>query len=222
MKTEQTPSLTLYLGRLPGIDRKILKSELERFQELFFDECGLVIPIYVLKEDDTLPENAFQPEINGEKQAAIEGLAENEFWVYYPYSDITQPLFDRTWQARPSVEPNSGGEAAIVVGGDAELQIWNENGYDIRTRQGYIPFQVAAQVRTRKADFLTPTLVRYSLSQLMESYPDLVAVARQVLSEEELVLELKSRLEAELSIKNLPGILEELLAGKVSPETLQY
>jgi type III secretory pathway component EscV len=213
--TEQSPSLTLYLGRLPGIDRKTLKSELERFQELFFDECGLILPFYKLKEDQTLPENAFQPEINGVKQEIIEGLAENEFWIYYPVSEFTQPIFDRTWQARPSIEPNSGEEAAILEGGEAEQQVWIDNGYDIRTPQGYIAFHAAALVRKRKADFVTTTLVRYYLSQLLENYPDLVNVARQVLPEDELTQELKSYLEDEISIKNMPSILEELLAKKV-------
>lgn len=215
---EILPSLKLYLGHLPYIDRQSLKDEFGRFQDLFFDECGVIIPAMDIIEDPSLSETTLQLEINGEKQPPIESLAENEFWVFYPASQIENPFLNHTWQFRPSIEPNTGEEAAIVTGGQAEQQTWRENGYDIRTCQGYVIFSTAAQVRSHKADFVNSRLVRFYLSRLQENYPALIETVREVISETDLIKELKSRLAEYESIKNLPGILEDLLARQlISP-----
>lgn len=216
---EIKPSLKLYLGQLPFIDRENLKGEFRRFQDLFFDESGVVIPPIDIIEDPSLPENMFQLEINGVKQPPVESLAENEFWVFYPASQIENPFMDHTWQFRPSVEPNIGEEAAIVVGGQDEQQIWRDNGYDTRTCQGYIIFTTAAQLRRNKTEFVTPGLVRFYLSRLKQNYPALIETVRDVIPETTLMDELKFRLTNDEAIKDMPGILEDLLARQILSPT---
>lgn len=216
---EITPSLTLHLGHLPFINRENLELELERFQDLFFDECGVIVPTIKIAEDRSLPENMFQVEINGVKQPPIESLAENEFWVFYPASQIENPFLDHAWEFRPSIEPNTGEEAAIIVGGQDEQQIWRENGYDIRTCQGYVIFSTAAQIRSHKPDFVVPGLVRFYLSRLRENYPALIETVREVIPETTLIEALKSRLADNESIKDMPRLLEELLARQILSPT---
>ncbi len=216
---ELTPSLKLHLGRLPHIDRDALKTELARLQELFFDESGVITPPFEVVEDETLPENTFQVEINQVKLPPIESLAENEFWVFCPPSQITDPFLDRTWQFRPSVEPNTGEEAVIVVGGQEEMQIWRENGFDTRSYQGYVVFTTAAQVRKNNSELITGGLVRFYLSRLSENYPALVDIVRETFPEATLVQELRSLLSNGESIKDMPRVLEYLLARQIIPAT---
>lgn len=216
---EMTPSLKLYLGHLPYINRDTLRAELARLQGLFFEESGVLIPPFELIEDGTLPENVFQVEINGVRQPPIESLAENEFWVFCPPSQITDPFLDRTWKFRPSIEPNTGEEAAIVVGGQDQMQIWRDNGYDTRSYQGYVVFTTAAQVRKEIPALFTGGLLRFYLSRLRDNYPALVDVVRQTFTEETLVEELKTILAQGKSIKDMPRILEDLLAGQILTPT---
>lgn len=214
-----TPSLKLYLGQLPFIDRASLKDEFGRFQDLFFDECGVIIPPIDIIEDPSLSETTLQLEINGEKQPPIVSLAENEFWVFYPASQIENPFLNHTWQFRPSIEPNTGEEAAIVTGGQAEQQIWRDNGYDTRTCQGYIIFTTAAQIRRNKAEFVTRGLVRFYLRRLQDNYPALIETVCDVIPETTLIDELKSRLANDEPIKDMPRILEDLLARQIFSPT---
>jgi flagellar biosynthesis component FlhA len=58
---------------------------------------------------------------------------------------------------------------------------------------------------------LTPDLVEYYLTRIKSHQPALVNVVRHYFSIEELAQTLRRRLRSQLSIKNLPRVLEELI-----------
>jgi len=173
------PTLTLLVGTLPGIERSLLEMEMALTQTLFINELGLITPLLNVQADDTLPSGAYQLQMNGQRLTPITGLKPNEFWVLFPASELTEPMFGRAWRARPAVEPNFGNEAAIVEGDDAARQLWQEHGHDTRSPAHYIVFTVAAEIRKRAAEFLVPGLVDYYLTKLHSPYPALVDSARQ-------------------------------------------
>jgi type III secretory pathway component EscV len=210
------PSIKVHLGALPGIDRSQLESEFSGFQEMFFSELGIIIPVIQLVDDPSLPENVLQVYINDEPQPPIESIAEGEFWLYLPASQVQgQQYYERTWEARPGIEPNTGSEASIVRGDDADRQLWIDNGNDTRSRQGYLVFSVAAQIRRQPASFLSLELIDYYLTRLKDSYPDLVDIAGRMLDPGELHERLRLQLQAGSSIQNLPALLEEILVEKI-------
>ena len=210
------PTIQVHLGKLPGIDRADLEIEFSGFQEMFFNEFGIIIPIIEIVEDNELAENLFQVIINGEKQPPFESLQEGEFWLYMEASQLEgESYFERTWEARPGIEPNTLSEAAIVRGGETDRQLWADSGSATRSRQGYVVFSVAAQIRAQPAVFLTPDLLHYYLSRLNEDYPDLVQAVGALLDNETPLENLKSRLNDGSSIQNLPRLLEEMLVEKI-------
>jgi type III secretory pathway component EscV len=210
------PSLEIHLGKLPGIDRQALESEFSGFQAMFFEEFGIIIPTMVMREDPDLPDDTFQVVINGQSQPPVKSLKDGEFWLYLPASQLHgQPYFDRIWEVRPAVEPNTGSEASIVLGGDADRQLWIDAGSDTRSRQDYIVFTVASQIRQQPAAFFTPQLLRYYLNRLNDSHPDLISATYELVDTDELSRALKSRLQAAESIQNLPELLEKMLVEKL-------
>ncbi len=210
------PSIQVHLGGLPGIDRADINSEFSGFQEMFFDEFGIIIPLIEIVEDAELAENIFQVIINGEKQPPVESLQEGEFWLYMDVSQLEgESYFERTWEARPGIEPNTLSEAAVVRGDETDRQLWADNGSDTRSRQGYVVFSVAAQIRAQPTAFLTPDLLHYYLTRLNDDYPDLVQAAGALLDDDKMLDFLKSRLNDGYSIQNLPRLLEEMLVEKI-------
>ncbi len=210
------PSIQVKLGKLPGIDREQIASEISGFQEMFFDEFGIIIPMIEIIEDDELADDIFQVIINGDEQSPVESLQEGEFWLYMEVSQLKgETYFERMWEARPGIEPNTISEAAIVRGDEADRLLWAENGSDTRSRQGYVVFSVAAQIRSQPAAFLTPDLLHYYLTRLNEDYPDLIRTVNDLLDNEMLLESLKSHLNNGFSIQNLPRLLEEMLVEKI-------
>jgi tetratricopeptide (TPR) repeat protein len=71
---------------------------------------------------------------------------------------------------------------------------------------------VAAELRRRADQLLTPHLIEYYLTKLKVQFPALVNVTRHYFSVEELTGRLRERLSRHTSIKNLPKVLEELIS----------
>lgn len=209
------PSITVHLGNLPGIDRTVLETDFSGFQELFFDEFGIIIPIIEMMEDDSLQDNVIQLYVNGQPQPVTEIIQEGEFWLYVSSDQLDEPYFDRYWEARSSVEPNSGNEAAIVRGSDADMQLWKDAGHYTRSPQEYVVFCIAAQIHNQPEAFINHDLINYYLNQLKEKYPDLVMVTDDLIDRDTLIAALNDQLAAGNSIKNLPRLLDELLEKQI-------
>ena len=209
------PTLTLFVGPLPGIDRSRLEIELALLQTLFVDELGLITPLLNVQADESLPAGAYRLQLNEQRLPPIEGIKPHEFWVLYPADALTEPKFGRTWRARPAVEPNFGNAAAIVEGDDAARQLWQENGHDTRGPTEYVVFTVAAEIRKRADEFLVPALAEYYLTKLRSPYPALVDSARQQFDLATLTEALRAKLRARESIKDLRTILEDMLEARM-------
>lgn len=193
---EIRPSIQVHLGKLPGIDRPVLEAEFSGFQDMFFNEFGIIIPLIEIVEDDQLADNIFQVVINNKKQPPVESLQEGEFCLFVPASQLaSDTYFERSWEARPGIEPNSLSEAAILRGEETDRQLWADNGMDTRSRQGYVIFCVAANIRAQPAAFLTPDLLQYYLTRLEDNYPDLIQTASALLGSENLLEKIKVPLE---------------------------
>jgi len=209
------PSLKLRTGEYAGIERDELTKALRGLQELIFSELGLIIPILQVVDDETLPKRVQQLEINDSKLERISGLEPNEFWVNVRSDAVVgRKWWNRNWEARPAIEPNTGDPAATLRGDEAGRQLWQSYGYDTRSPLGYIVFTTAAELRRHAATLLTPDLVRYYLVRLKGPFPALVQAARRF-DVESLTRVLQAKLEQRMSIRNLRRILETMLAEAV-------
>lgn len=202
-------ALTVYIPPASPLNRAELAQELIGLQALLFNEQGVIIPSIDLNESENLEPHAFQLQIDDQRLAPMPGLAPGEFWVYMPYETIKNQLPE----SRSSVEPNTGGPAAIVKGDEALRQEYQTRGYSTRDPLGYVIFCVAAALRRQPEQMLTCETVEHYLYRLKTSYRALVDVTQHYFSLEALTGRLRERLSARASIRNLPKVLEELLSA---------
>jgi tetratricopeptide (TPR) repeat protein len=201
-------SLTLYLHSSSPLDRAQLAQRCLDAQSVLFDELGVLIPRVIINDSESIGQHDFQLQVNDEKLPTIQGLAPGELWAFVSFKTVQ----DRFPDGRPSIEPNSGQPAAIFVETAEVRRECETHGYDTRDPLGYVVFCVAAELRRRADQLLTPELVNYYLAKLKKEYPALVEVTRWFFSTEQLTQRLRRQLAVQSSIKNLPKTLEELLA----------
>ncbi len=213
--TENTPTcLTLYTGRLLGIDRGQLEILLSSLQETLFQQTGVITPPVRTQSDDSLQDKEFQLAIGDRRLEGLESIGIDEFWVLSQAAEQVDGTerWGRTWSARPSREPVTGADAAIVKGDEAAAQIWTDNGYTTFNALGQIIFLTLATAYAHASEFLTPDLVEYYLTRLHATYPVLVDVVRQQFDTAALTGALQRTVKTRQSIRDLRGVLEELVA----------
>jgi flagellar biosynthesis component FlhA len=201
-------SLALHLHSSSPLDRAQLAQRFLGAQSVLFDELGVLIPRVIINDSESLGQHDFQLQVNDEKLPTLQGLAPGELWAFVSFATVQ----DRFPDGRPSIEPNSGQPAAILVDTEEVRRECETHDYDTRDPLGYVIFCVAAELRHRADQLLTPELVDYYLAKLKKEYPALVEVTRWFFSTTQLTQRLRRQLAVQSSIKNLPKTLEEVLA----------
>ena len=184
---------------------------LDVLQEGLFNELGIIIPKVSIDMDEILEENDFIIQLNDVRFPPITGLEHDQFLV----NDTVERLPLINIKGKKVIIPASGTENAIVQNKEHELEICKKAGLTTWGSGGFTVLNLAAELRKNAALFLTVETVKYSLKKLKSSspaFPALVDAASEHHDIIRLTLILRDLLDEQLSIKDLRGILENLLA----------
>jgi type III secretion protein V len=181
-------------------------------QEGLFYELGIRIPGVELRRDAGLKPGEWQAHINDSRLPIFIGLNEREFMV----NDTTERLALLDIKARAAVNPANGNDCGIVeeTGGLAEqckksgLTTWDVDGYAV--------LALSAQVRRHASALMVLDSIERDLELLKSSFPELVACARERFEIDQLAQIFRYLLEEEISLRDLRGVLEALLAVKTT------
>lgn len=190
-------------------DDQPLEEILALMQEGLFYELGLVLPPVSLETDKNLAEHEFRFQLNDLRFPPLQGLEADQFLV----NDTAERLrLLNITTAEPALNPANGNEAAIVKDADEALAVCRRAGLSIWGPAGFMVLQLSAEIRKNAGSFLNTEVVKSGLNLLGAAFPDLVEVALRRFEVATLTQILRDLLDEELSIRDLPGILESLLA----------
>jgi type III secretory pathway component EscV/tetratricopeptide (TPR) repeat protein len=189
-------------------DDAALANTFSTMQEGLFYELGIMTPEVRIEHDPGLGATEFRITINDEHLPPVAGLARDEYVV----NDSVQRLSRLGVKARPIINPGNGSEAAVVRESEISLEQARDAGLMIWQQMDYIMLVLSAAVRRRAASFQTLAVTRYILDVLSRMLPDLIRSARARFPDEQVCGVLRLLLEEEISIRDLPGILEGILA----------
>ena len=173
-----------------------------------FYELGLSVPQLTLRHDPEARPGAFSVLVNGEVASSFQGLEPSTFLV----NETVERLALVGIQGEPSVNPANGNPCAVVRSGEEVRQRCEQLGLTTWSPAGFLILHVSAAVRRNAGKLLTTELVELSLSILEQWFPALVAMARKRFGVPLMTEVLRQLLEEEISIRDLRGILESLLA----------
>lgn len=206
--TVETASLKLFTNRSSTLRRSMFEEEFGRMQERVFNTTGVICPKIQVEDDDSLSGDDYQLQINERRLAITPGWKRDEFMLNCPVSALDKLGL----KGRAAVEPLSKIETAIVSGDETVLTKLHEDGFFTNDFSAYALLSVVSDIIDNAGELLSIELVRYYLSTLQPSHPALVTAADKLYDTEELIGKLRVMLEAQSPVKNLPSILEYLLA----------
>jgi flagellar biosynthesis component FlhA len=186
----------------------MFESEFGIIQERVFNTTGVICPKIQVEDDDSLSGDDYQLQINERRLTVAPGWERDEFMVNCPVSALDKLGL----KGRAAVEPLSKIETAIVKGDDAVLKKLREDGFFTNDFSAHALLSVLSEIIDNVSELLSIELVRYYLSTLQPSYPGLVEATEKQYDTEALIGQLRSILDAESPIKNVPVTLEYLLA----------
>jgi type III secretory pathway component EscV len=208
-------SLVFCLGKSSAIDRAGLSNAFQQIQAEFFNETAVVMPLVEIREAKDLDNRTCRFLMNEVPLITFTSFASDEFWVDLPLAQVTSGTrFGRSWKAREHQLPGSPPAGAIVNGDEQARSLWQKDGYTTVTHINYPPAVAYNSLRSHTAELLSPDLVDYYLYWLSEKSSVLVESVRQRFTLEALTAALQSFLLTKGSIKNLSGVLEELLENE--------
>jgi type III secretory pathway component EscV/tetratricopeptide (TPR) repeat protein len=176
-------------------------------QDGLFYELGVVLPEFRVEIDHSLQANELRIQLGALAPASFAGLDFAEFLVNEPAERLK--LLDVTGEA--AINPASGNECTIVRG-EPELLRCRSIGLTTLGPAGYLVLRLSAEIRRHAPIFQTLEITQYALDSLRAQFPDLVEAALRRFSVSQICMILKTLLDEEISILDLPGILENLLA----------
>jgi flagellar biosynthesis component FlhA len=136
-------------------------------------------------------------------------LTENREALEHAFKEVQETLFNETGVICPKINIQEASDIPADIG---QLQI---NGEWVTLSTDLTPENIVSSVtetlRHNVGKLLSAELVEHYLTNLKQTYPDLIDITLERFSIEDLTLILKARLDEQSSIKNLPGILEELM-----------
>jgi tetratricopeptide (TPR) repeat protein len=202
-----TSSLTLFLGNSSAPMRSALAQTLNGMQESIFNELGIIFPLIEIQISEDPLDDSFQLEVNRRKLPPIAIPSSDEFWVNCESSKAKELGL----QARPAADSLTSNGASIVRGGENVRAKCEELGYHALDPISYIANVVAAAIRAKASLLVSRDLAENYLTLLEGVCPDLVEATRRHIGLENLTQELRSALDQQLSIKDMPRILDSLL-----------
>ena len=189
-------------------DDKPIAEMFDLMQDGFFYELGIILPEVKIDTDESLEENEFRIQLNDVRFPPNPGLEKDQFLV----NDTIDRLLLLNLTGKSAVNPANGSECAIVQDKDAALKICEEAGLTTWDPADFIVLSLTAEIRRNAGNFLTTGVVKFSMDRLSEAFPDLVDTALKRFDIVILTPILRDLLDEEISIRDLRGIVEALLA----------
>src|SRR5262245_6917873 len=199
----------LFHGPNRGADPPLDEALKQMRDAFFYYEIGIRVPSIQVAEDRTLEPLEWRVQGNSLRCPPFMGLAANEFLV----NDTVDRLKLLEISGRSTINPANGSEGAIVTddGGaairckSAGLTIWSAAEYAALVTNAYLRRQAGALIVGAGVD--------YELERLgAAGYPELVRAARARFSISTLTQVLRELADDEINVRNLPAVLEALLA----------
>jgi FHIPEP family len=188
--------------------------------DLFHEELGMLIPAVTFEVDPSLGDGRFRIAINDLRFAPLQGLVAEEVMVN---ADLAT-LGTAGTGGRARLHPTHGREVAVVRVDDEGLAALNAQGHATWGPQGYIVFSLAREIRRHAGALLHPDVVTFHLDRLRSDYPVAVDTALEQFDRYWITAALRHLLDDQVSIQDLVGILEGLLAvdGGVDVDQSRY
>ncbi|MFX0197420.1 MAG: SycD/LcrH family type III secretion system chaperone [Candidatus Hodarchaeota archaeon] len=185
---------------------------LEEMKDIMLDglfyELGVFLPEVSIDIDESLEQNEFRIQLNDLRFPRLLGLERDQFLV----NDTSERLSLLKLTGEKTVNPANGSECAVIRDRNDALETCKKAGLTAWGPMGFIILALSAEVRRNAGNFLTTEVVKFSLNRLREAFPDLVDSALKYFDIVALTRILRDLLDEELSIRDLRGILEALLA----------
>lgn len=217
-----TPEMRILLS--PSAHARILDSEtggyrplegeerdfggmLQLLSEGLFYELGIPLRVLVAV-DERLGKDDFRLEWNDTALPPQRGLAADTFMV----NDTVERLRLVGLEGESATNPANGRETTLVRGGPEAREKCEALGLTTWGPEGYVVLVASAELRHNAGAFLTTALGSFLLEQLTQVFPDLVRAATNRFDATRLTRVLRTLLDEEIGIRDLPTVLEALLA----------
>lgn len=192
----------------PGADGRSIEKAFDQTKDLLFYELGLYLPRMHLGYDERLEANAFRIQLNDLRLPPRSGLSPDAFFVDAP----PESLSFLGGEVRPATHPADGSRGTAAEYSEEALEKCREKSFSTWGPADFVMLCLAAEIRKHAGNFLSAGTVQFSLSLLKERFPALVDAASRRFELKTLVPVLRELLDEAVSIRNLPHILEGLLA----------
>jgi FHIPEP family len=189
-------------------------------RELFFDELGLLLPEVTFEVDPGLADGSFRIQINDLRFPPLQGLLEPESMVNAP----PEALVEQGVVGRAGIHPTFRVETTVAELDAAGVSALSADGFATWGPQGHISLTLAREIRRNAGTLLDPRVLTYQLSALRDTYPALVEAVFRRFDEHRVAAVTRRLLDELISIRDLVGVLEGMLAvdGGVTVDQSRY
>jgi type III secretory pathway component EscV len=177
-----------------------------------FEELGFGLPPMRVCFEPDLPERGLAFRINATRTLPHIGLAPDTILV----NDTVERLRLLAVEGRPAVNPGTGQPGALVSGDKQEML--ESAGLTTWSPFGCYILVLAATLRARIADLVTPARVRDTLAQLGKAFPAVAASVPQRDVGDLLTPLLRALLAEGISVHNLRQVVQLTRRHAVAPE----
>jgi flagellar biosynthesis component FlhA len=199
--------------QMPGDDLKQMtlagsendKNNYSLLRDGLFYELGLYFPEFRFNTNEKLKPGSFAFKINHLTTIPYLALPKGKILV----NDAPGRLNLLNIAGIPAINPNQGYEGSLIdiqfkeIAESAGLTTWNQTGYLI--------LSLAGELKRHGSYFVHHTEIEKKLNHLGISFPALVEGVKKTSSVEKITQVLRSLIAEQLSIRNLPLILEQIL-----------
>ena len=200
----QATRILVLLGPISPAQKIAIEADLEAARNSLLDYFGILVPRLQFRIDTEIPLHSFQFSIGDREFPPQQGLQQDEIWIAADPSSLPSEWKPRPWTVQ-------GGTAGAVCYATAE---------HIRTRfpeklvldgTDVTRLELGFQLGRNLDLCIDQAQVEHRLALITPSYPALVESARARFGLEELVVLLRERFMASVSLRNFPATLERFL-----------
>lgn len=190
---------------------------LKLLQDGFFDELGLLFAVGASR-DDRLDDRSFQVVFNDLPGPVGSTVVHDQVLVNLTHENLSASGIAGV----AAVNPANGRSAALVSASDGRTL--RDLGYSTWTPEEYAVLHAAGIIRDNADAFVDLGTLAFYLAQAREFVPDLVDAAEQRFDRVTLVKVLRALLREGVSVRDMPGILEALVAvnGVTTADTQRH
>jgi len=199
-------------------DEKSIEKMFRMMQDGLFYELGVRIPQVEIHEDAKLGRHECRIQINDLRLSPFRGLDESEFLV----NDTVDRLTLLNVKGKEAVNPANGSECAIVRDTNGLAGVCEQAGLTTWDFNGYIVLATSAQLRRYAGSFIVLETAGCDLSRLDAVFPNLTRVVRDRFDFPTIVQVFRHLIDEQISIRDMRGVLEAMLATKATVEVDFY